>query len=642
MNDDRLKNQMHFINLLLSNKSLVSTWVDGQPSIKYFDKTFRIILDAITDANEHGVLLTRKSYQNYVLKLYKNKKIAIGEETLYNRISSFPVNIDDFPMLQSKIIDSFLAQNAADLIQQFPKNQEKKGNLLAVKKLSDDLADLSDEQSSSHKEMIYENVLDFIPDYIQKIKDYKSGKIKEEPILGCGIREIDDTMLNGFAPGTLTLFCGDVGGFKSLCKDSILFTVEYGRISIEEAFKIIKSGEKISIQQLDLISGKLNRMTVIDAFDHGFLPCFRIKTFLGHSIDCTAKHRNLLFNGYRRLEDTKVGDYIAVNRMAEQGEKDVDLREAAWLGYMLSEGGTSQTGYTFSNVDHIIVRNMKSVCSGLGGSLKPEPDFNRCNAFGKPLKGRYRVRTLRNFGKKYGLDGKLAIEKSIDKQVYSWKNIYIAMLLRSMYSGDGRFAFEESKTRKLKDGSGKRKYKIMYCTSSYQLAKDVRDLLLKFGLIASIYEFETWCANCENKEKSPSWIVELSDVKQVVKFIKEIGFLGAKQKLAESHLPYLENMDSNPNKDIIPSGIWDIVKSKFVNGKNMHGCRKFLAGEDKKRGQYPPIFARKDSGVSRDKLIRIAEYLGNDSELLAIANSDIYWDKIVSIEPIGDHQTYDL
>jgi len=215
MNDDRLKNQMHFISLLLTNKTLVSNWVDGQPSIKYFDKTFRIILDAIRDANEHGVLLTRKSYQNYVLNLYKNKKTAIGEETLYNRISSFPVNIDDFPMLQSKIIDSFLAQNAADLIQQFPKNQEKKGNLLAVKKLSDDLSGLFDEQSGSHKEMIYENVLDFMPDYIQKIKDYKSGKIKEDSVLGCGIREIDDTMLNGFAPGTLTLFCGDIGGFKS-------------------------------------------------------------------------------------------------------------------------------------------------------------------------------------------------------------------------------------------------------------------------------------------------------------------------------------------------------------------------------------------------------------------------------------------
>ena len=46
--------------------------------------------------------------------------------------------------------------------------------------------------------------------------------------------------------------------------------------------------------------------------------------------------------------------------------------------------------------------------------------------------------------------------------------------------------------------------------------------------------------------------------------------------------------------------------------------------------------------VSRETLKKIAEYLDNDAELMALAESDVYWDEVVSVEPIGKHQTYDL
>src|SRR5581483_5971967 len=45
--------------------------------------------------------------------------------------------------------------------------------------------------------------------------------------------------------------------------------------------------------------------------------------------------------------------------------------------------------------------------------------------------------------------------------------------------------------------------------------------------------------------------------------------------------------------------------------------------------------------VSRARALRIAEAVHSE-ELLRLAQSDVYWDQIVSIEPEGDAEVYDL
>ena len=45
--------------------------------------------------------------------------------------------------------------------------------------------------------------------------------------------------------------------------------------------------------------------------------------------------------------------------------------------------------------------------------------------------------------------------------------------------------------------------------------------------------------------------------------------------------------------------------------------------------------------LSRDRMARFAEALG-DKRLQDLASSDVYWDRIVSIEPVGEQQVYDL
>src|SRR5579871_3114475 len=46
--------------------------------------------------------------------------------------------------------------------------------------------------------------------------------------------------------------------------------------------------------------------------------------------------------------------------------------------------------------------------------------------------------------------------------------------------------------------------------------------------------------------------------------------------------------------------------------------------------------------VSRERLERVNRAVGGDTHLTALAASEVYWDAILSIEPDGDEDVYDL
>jgi hypothetical protein len=59
------------------------------------------------------------------------------------------------------------------------------------------------------------------------------------------------------------------------------------------------------------------------------------------------------------------------------------------------------------------------------------------------------------------------------------------------------------------------------------------------------------------------------------------------------------------------------------------------------RGAAYKTSGRRSQSISRARLLRLASLAG-DPDLQLLARSDIYWDTIISIEPIGEHQVFDL
>jgi len=211
----KIKNEISFISLLLKHRGAVDNWINDGPDIKYFDETHWPILNAIIISNNQNVLLTRRQLSS-ILKDGPYPKLDImAQEALFNRINLNIANVNenDFYHLKAQIIEHHITKNIINYIDNYTNNLRDKGGLFAAKDLVSALTRMELNEDSGRRKTIYEDIREYYPKYIEFLKD-KAAR-GDEDIVSCGIREIDSAMVVGFAPGTLTLFCGDVASYKS-------------------------------------------------------------------------------------------------------------------------------------------------------------------------------------------------------------------------------------------------------------------------------------------------------------------------------------------------------------------------------------------------------------------------------------------
>ena len=622
---EHIKNEEQVISILLNDRESVKKWVNSPFDIPYFDDAHIYLLSAIKYANNNDVILTRATYKEFLSEYKKLTPAEVAAQTtIFNRCLMHSMKTEDLPILLEKVKITYIRRKSAQYIRDYSKDRDKIGDIGANRSLAERLMTLDAQ--------IVENKVRFVEIHKNRSEFMKNLMYRRENPsirLSCGIREVDDTMTKGFETGHLTLFCADVGSYKCLLSSELVSTCDGSYITAKELFERYQRGDKTSILSLNEETQKIYCQDVCGVFDNGIKDVFLIETRCGFTVSVTGNHPVLTFNKWLRADKVVTGNKIAIARKSVFGNKSVGKDLAVWVGCMIADGGTSQVGYRFTNNDVQIISELDTSCKNLGGHIRNSRNIE------------YSVNGLRKLGIEFGLDKKLAIHKSIVSKIFTWRQQDIRLLLRAMYGCDGSF----SVYTRTKNGKTKTRHQVIYCTSSKQLAIDVRNLLLKFGLVGRIF---TWMSSYKKKDgtkfKRESYHVYLSDAKQVARFIREIGFLGEKQSKAENCLEAIDRTElkENPNLDLLPSEIWDLVKSKFINGKTEYGCRGFLKGENANRSNCPPLWARRNRGVSRRKIRKIAEYLDNDPELLKICDADIYWDEVISVANIGKHQTYDI
>ncbi|SDF26256.1 replicative DNA helicase [Thermus arciformis] len=102
-----------------------------------------------------------------------------------------------------------------------------------------------------------------------------------------------------------------------------------------------KSG--FEVLALNEATQKLERARVSRAFSTGVKPVYRLTTRLGRSIRATANHKFLTPQGWKRLDELRLGDYLALPRQlppspwTKQTLKDEAL---ALLGHLIGDGCT--------------------------------------------------------------------------------------------------------------------------------------------------------------------------------------------------------------------------------------------------------------------------------------------------------------
>jgi replicative DNA helicase len=364
------------------------------------------------------------------------------------------------------------------------------------------------------------------------------------------------------------------------------------------------------------------------AFSTGCKPVFRLTTRLGRSVRASGNHKFLTIEGWRRLDSLTRGDTIALpGTLPDTARASMSEDELALLGHLIGDGCTlPRHAIQYTSKE----RKLASLVADL--SLR---------VFGKAV--RPRVKAERRWYQVYlaarehltqgkrnpvaawldelGVFGLRSYEKRVPENVFSQPSWAIATFLRHLWATDGSVWL----------GGARRATNIYYATSSSRLADDVQALLLRLAINARITKHE-------NLSKGrPQFHVTVSGGTELVRFLEIVGALGAaKGRHASAILEHFDGRVRNPNRDVIPKEAW---KSLVVPAMQAEGLTsRQLQAAIHTRYCGTTLYR---SGLGKERAMRVAAAVRSE-ELVDLALGDAYWDPIVSIEPDGTEEVFDL
>ena len=221
-----------------------------------------------------------------------------------------------------------------------------------------------------------------------------------------------------------------------------------------------------------------------------------------------------------------------------------------------------------------------------------------------------------------GVFGLRSHEKFVPPLVFQQPAQGVARFLRHLWSTDGCIH--------LSRGSG-HYVGVYYASSSPRLAKDVQSLLLRLGINATL---SRWSQGSKGRDQHH---VVVSGRDDLERFLSLIGGLGIqKQAMQDTIADYLSPRPANTNRDVLPKELWQsLVVPAMRNASLTTRTMQASIGT-----AYCGTTLYK-ANLSRERAARVATAV-KSKELAILAQSDVYWDRLLAIEADGEEDVYDL
>jgi replicative DNA helicase len=219
-----------------------------------------------------------------------------------------------------------------------------------------------------------------------------------------------------------------------------------------------------------------------------------------------------------------------------------------------------------------------------------------------------------------GIFGQHSYEKRIPRDVFRFTQRQIALLLKHLWATDGSISARKPGTR----GS----HTVYYATNSPGLASDVAALLLRLGIVSRTIKID------QGDEYLPGFQVHVSGGPAQRHFLSTVGAFGPRVGPAVLLAEALA-ISANTNVDTVPRKVFADVRAVMQERGVTQRAMATLRGTS-----YGGTSHFKFS-PSRAVVAEYAELLENEA-LASLATSDLFWDRVIAIEPAGEEDVYDL
>ena len=177
---------------------------------------------------------------------------------------------------------------------------------------------------------------------------------------------------------------------------------------------------------------------------------------------------------------------------------------------------------------------------------------------------------------------------------------------------------------------GRPNVRLTATSTKRRLIDDLQLLLLRLGVLSRITDVGP---------NSPRWRLWVHGVEHQRTFLERVGVAGERGRECAAALAALQDITANPNVDTIPAEVRDLVVAELDRmGMTQRALAEALG--EQYCGGYLLGTESRPRASSRCRLSRIADAT-DSKELAALAHSDVFWDEVVEIVPVGERDVYD-
>lgn len=440
---------------------------------------------------------------------------------------------------------------------------------------------------------------------------------------------------------TMIGILGISGGFKCVVEDTRVQT-EHGLVRIDH-YATGKEGFSDLNVGMWSPDGLKNASHIVDS---GIAPTKKITTRFGYDVQGTYEHPLMVLDTdgqlkWRKLHEIKAGDFLAIQRkegvfgnetllpdaidyslkvtqmparvMVRNGKQIavkagikyggtvakiidtpecLDVETAYVFGLLTGDGGlTGTTSVNYTTADPELLHYLQTWLTRMGLKAKYRGKYNY-NINSVALRDWLAILNMCHY----------SYDKVVPEVVFTAPKEQIKAFLQGLFDTDGSAAWKD-------------KYKVQLATSSPQLAKEVHQLLLMFGIVARRYFVA-------NKHKG-DWRVEMKG-QEAQKFFDRVGFRLQRKQAISEHKP----ARFNTNIDLVPY-LPEVDVTKLAGNRGSRGRLRALL-QNTRRGNHKMSYSL------------LQEYKDVYPEFKDIADKYYFFDEVTAVEDSGDAHCYDV